>query len=357
MIYKYLYISYKDILLQQYMVPLIVFGTRPEYLKIKPLITYFSSKKLEHKIIHILQHSDILIEEPHLRLPILSESSDIPRLSILGTTILSKLPQYLNDIQMVIVQGDTATAFYSALCAFQQKIPVVHIEAGLRTYDLENPFPEEAYRSMISRIATYHMCPSENAVENIKRENITQNVHLVGNTILDQTLAYNYTVTLGNTVLITIHRRENWESLDTILRAIEILVKQCPTLKFIWILHMNPFLKISVLNYFKDRMISNIVLIDPINHSELIKYISSCYCVITDSGGIQEEASFLGKHCFVLRKCTERCDIPSEYISIINNPESLLDIFLSTSISILPPCNVYGNGTSSQKIYNILSSI
>jgi UDP-N-acetylglucosamine 2-epimerase len=333
-----------------------IFGTRPEYLKIKPIITYFSLMKVKFNIIHILQHSDFLIDELDVitNIHIASCDTAIPRLSILGSTILNELPKHFLNVDIVIVQGDTATAFYSALCAFQHKIPIVHIEAGLRTYDLENPFPEEAYRSMISRIATYHMCPSQTSLNNLNSEKIYKNVYNVGNTILDQILTYNYTPILGNTVLITLHRRENWNSLDVILNSVESLVKTSPTLSFIWVLHMNPELKNRVSEHFTNKNISNIQLLEPVGHAKLVEYIASCFCIISDSGGIQEEASFLGKHCFILRKCTERSDIPSEYITLVPEVNDLSRIFSLKSITILPPCNVYGNGTASKKIYEIL---
>jgi UDP-N-acetylglucosamine 2-epimerase (non-hydrolysing) len=333
---------------------LLIIGTRPEYLKCKPLYSKLIQFGFDCTFLHIRQHVDLILEEPHTILNIRDKSDN--RLSDIGSSILQNLPNFLKDTNLVIVQGDTATAFYSALCAFQCKIPVAHVEAGLRTFDLQNPFPEEAYRSLISRIATFHFCPDVLALENLQKEKISKNIYNVGNTILDQIVSYKFDVYLGSTVLITVHRRENWDSLGLILDSISKTCRNHPNLSFIWVYHMNPVLKTQVSEYFLQNPLSNLSCVDPLDHKTLISYLSSCYAVITDSGGIQEEASFLGKHCFVLRKITERLSIPDTYISIVQDPMLLPDLFYQKQVHLESPCLVYGNGTASQQITSILKN-
>jgi len=240
------------------------------------------------------------------------------------------------------------------LSAFHFQIPIFHVEAGLRTFDLANPFPEEGYRSMISRIATYHLCPDEAAKENLLREGVRKNLFVVGNTILDLVKSYDMTSKIGNLVLITVHRRENWNQLPDIVNQIHSLAIQRPDLHFLWIYHPNPTLQQSVRSRTTELGdLPNLEFQQPCSHKTLCQYIHDAYSIITDSGGIQEEASFLGKYCFVLRKVTERDSIPSQYITTLSTIESLQTTFLQKQIEMLPPCTVYGKGHASEAIIQI----
>jgi UDP-N-acetylglucosamine 2-epimerase (non-hydrolysing) len=339
----------------------ILFGTRPEYLKCKPLLDALQAANIEFRILHINQHKDLTIEEEYssnytkIHLP---QEIGVSRLNELASVIPKSLEDVIQSCNSILVQGDTATAFFGALCAFHLSKPIFHLEAGLRTYDLQNPFPEEAYRSMISKLSTYHLCPDIEAVKNLNRENIHTNIHIVGNTILDLLKSYTFTSRLTNRVLITIHRRENWDTLCDIAEAIRLLSTEYPELEFDWVLHPNPIIANKIKDYFSgERYTKNIHLYNPLSHKELSKKIYEAYCIFTDSGGIQEEASFAGKFIFVFRKVTERSSIPQTYIQLIEAPTDLFSVFPATKISLLEPCYVYGNGDASQKIVEIIRSV
>jgi len=338
----------------------IVFGTRPEYLKCKPLFNAFEKANLDYKIIQVKQHKDLEIEEKEKKQYVcidLESTQGLSRLNELASELPKSIESIIKDCTHILIQGDTATAFFGCLTAFHLHKKIIHLEAGLRTYDLENPFPEEAYRSMISRLATYHFCPDEQAKDNLLRENIQNNIFIVGNTILDLLKSYNFNPTLSNKILITIHRRENWDTLLEIASTISELALEYPHFQFEWILHPNPNIAKQIQDFFEKKNINNIILYKPLSHKELSQKIYEAYCIFTDSGGIQEEASFVGKVLFVFRKVTERNAIPTKYIHMIEEHKKLYSVFKNTTITLLEPCTVYGNGNSSNEIVNILRSI
>jgi len=364
----------------------IIFGTRPEYLKMKSLIKEFEKRKiLSYKVIYVTQHETIdetfdhPVEILHIctsKTPTLSADltgkvnsyhalekcegvkiSNIllnNRLSTIGSEILLKLPVLLNDCTDIIVQGDTATAFFSALTSFQLQINIIHLEAGLRTYDLTRPFPEEAYRQMISRLSTTHFTPHNDCSLLLNSERVSGYIENVGNTILDLINSYNLECKMDNIVLITFHRRENWNKIDKLLIGLKKLLEKTPHIKYKWYLHPNPELQTSV----KAQIggFNNIELKQPCGHLEFTTLISRSNFLITDSGGIQEEASFLGKHCVVLRASTERTHIPKEYITVLEDYSLLDEIYDFIPKQHLPICNVYGNGNTSEQILNIIIS-
>ena len=336
----------------------IIFGTRPEYLKCKPLFAAFQAANIDFQIIHIKQHKDLDIEEKvfsnYTSIEI-SEDLGISRLNELASTIPKHLEPVISLCKSVLVQGDTASAFFGSITAFHLTKPIFHLEAGLRTYDVANPFPEEAYRSMISRVTTYHLCPDEQAAENLRKENIHHNIFVVGNTILDLIKSYNFTPQLSNRVLITIHRRENWNILLDIAATIRRIATNTPTLFFDWVLHPNPEIAKRITDYFSDGLCpKNICLLEPLSHLHLSEKIYKAHCIFTDSGGIQEEGSFAGKHIFVIRKVTERNAIPPEYIQIVDDHAKLEMLFLSRTISLLEPCFSYGKGDTCEQIVRII---
>jgi UDP-N-acetylglucosamine 2-epimerase (non-hydrolysing) len=340
---------------------LIVFGTRPEYLKIKPILHVFQQHKVSFCLLQVLQHENLEVEEESadfFQKVVLPSDTSCQRLTNLAASISKAVEPLVRESSCLFVQGDTATAFFSALSAFHFQIPIYHIEAGLRTYDLQNPFPEEAYRSMISRIATYHLCPDEAAKQNLIKEGIAKNIYVVGNTILDLVNSYNMTSQIGNLVLITVHRRENWNQLPAIATSIHTLATQRPDLQFLWIYHPNPAVQESVSSTINTLgSLPNLQFEQPCSHKTLCQYIHDAYCIITDSGGIQEEASFLGKYCFVLRKVTERNAIPPDYIEMLESSDALLSRFQTKQIRLLPPCTVYGGGHASEKIFDIVNNL
>jgi len=332
----------------------IVFGTRPEYLKVKSIIDEFRERNIKYKVIFIQQHIKIdeKMEEYFEYLSIDSNCSD--RLCCIGEQILLKLPSYIHDCTHIIVQGDTASAYYSAITAFQLQKKVIHIEAGLRTYDLEKPFPEEAYRQMISRVASINFTPHDDSSKILMEEKVSGEIYNVGNTILDLINSYHLECSMSNEVLITFHRRENWNKIDILLSGLKKMVNKTPHIKYIWYLHPNPELQRKVKESIKDM--PSIELQSPCSHKEFTKQIARSNFLISDSGGIQEEASFLGKHCIVLRASTERSHIPKEYITILEDYSRLDEIYDIIPEEHLPQCNVYGYGNSSKMIINHLLS-
>jgi UDP-N-acetylglucosamine 2-epimerase (non-hydrolysing) len=324
--------SWKIVRIKKQTTTAVVYGTRPEFLKLKPLID-----RIKPVVIRINQHENFTEDEgyPHHVVHVNKKSH---RLSDIGSAVLEQLPQYIMHCTHVIAQGDTASCFYSLLCAYQMKKVCVHLEAGMRTYDNENPWPEESYRQMISRIASIHLCPSIHESHNLGAENTSGKIYIVGNTILDLVKSYDIPITRDKHVLVTLHRRENWDQYTSLIQRLDTLAQQHTDYDFIFLLHANPELKSIVREHGK-----NLKITEPLSHRELIKVLSSCTCVITDSGGIQEEANFLGKHIYVLRECTERKSIhPSRCVI---NP---------TNIDIDVPSYEqgfeYGDGNAVEKI-------
>jgi UDP-N-acetylglucosamine 2-epimerase (non-hydrolysing) len=331
----------------------LLFGTRPEYLKLLPLIRIFQREGFfPFQVIWVQQHTSIDVDPVicPVVLPIQTRSEN--RLEDIGAQILESLPSFLKKTTHLIVQGDTATVFYSSLVAFQQGIKVIHVEAGLRTYTLERPFPEEAYRQMVSRIASYHFSPHKDSEALLQKEHVEGKIYVVGNTILDLVKSYKLSVQKGNRVLITFHRRENWGSINDCIDQVNRLVEKYSHLQFVWFLHPNQALQTIV----RDKINPRVLLENPMSHRPFADQIANCFAILTDSGGIQEEASFLGKQCIVLRTTTERSHIGAPYIQTIQKFEDIETIFPSLLDTSLPSCSVYGNGTSSEEIYSILKS-
>lgn len=324
----------------------IIYGTRPEFLKLKILIDCLK-EKVDLTVVRINQH--VIIEDneyPDIVLPIDDYCSD--RISNIGSNILQKLPEIIKNSTHVLTQGDTATVFYSMLCAFQMKKKCIHLEGGMRTYDLDNPFPEEGYRQMVSRITDIHLCPSEKEKHNLMIEKTKGDFYIVGNTILDLVKNYNIDVTYEKNVIITLHRRENWENFkDTLLELIKLSRKNS-NYTFFFLSHPNPSLQ-KILHDLTD-LSENFIIYKPLPHKNLIELLSSCSIVITDSGGIQEEANFLGKYIYILRKITERNAISPSNMKCID----INDIInIDCSIRCVPGYE-YGDGNSVEKILKIL---
>lgn len=324
----------------------IFIGTRPEFIKCMPLI---NSSDI-YVPIFVQQHSDILdilVDREHHLISITEfgkERLNNIMMSIINSTIMN-IPW-----SAILVQGDTAVAFAAALSAFHKKIKIIHLEAGLRTYDLENPWPEEGYRQMIDSIATIALCPSVMSAHHLINEKFAGEIEIVGNTSIDAISNYHLESHIGNTVIITLHRRENWHQIQSFFEIIEELATNHPQLRFIIPIHPNPEIK-KLGTIFK-----HVHVIDPLPHAEMCKLLAECNCIISDSGGIQEEASFLGKRVFCCRKITERTELIDDYITYTPTPESLRTLF-SPQITRLPTSVVYGDGKAYLKINTYLKSI
>ena len=324
---------------------LISYGTRPEWLKVKPLVKLLKEKKFPLKVLFTGQHNSLMVEDFYfdLQLKITDEQN---RLDSIITSVLNK-ESIFAGVEKVLVQGDTASAYAVALAAFHRRKKIIHLEAGLRTYDKDNPYPEEFYRRSISCMADINLCVSEVGKSNITLERAPGRAYVVGNTILDNIAKKN--IRYGDKVLITMHRRENHGLIGDWFEAFESLANKNKDLNFILPIHPNP-------NVIRHAKILNMVkAVDPLGHEELLEHISECRLVITDSGGIQEESSFLGKKSIVCRKKTERVEGLGQFSFLCPNPTGLERIFydINGDYRIRLPCP-YGDGDASKKIYKIL---
>jgi len=302
-----------------------VIGTRPEAIKIAPLILEFRrSKRIKTNIILSGQHNemiqpvmDIFNLEEDVNFDVLGRCNSLEQTTAL---ILNELSNYFEKIKpdLVFVQGDTITAFAGALSAFYKKIPIAHVEAGLRTESISSPFPEEANRRMISQLTSLHFAPTKLASENLLKNGIKKDIFISGNTVVD---ALNLVSKKKNNfkikgidifnekfILTTVHRRENWgEPIKNISKAILNVVKKNEGIKVILPMHKNPLVRKPLIEILGNN--DNILLIDPLPYFEFILTLKNAFIVLTDSGGIQEEAHTLGKSILILRDCTERPEV------------------------------------------------
>ena len=260
--------------------------------------------------------------------------------------IFSQFNEILNEESpdLLIVQGDTSTVAISALIAFYGRIPVGHVEAGLRTYDLTSPFPEEGNRQIVSRLATYNWAPTELAASQLQKENV-YNVIITGNTIVDACTKYNYPISYDDKVLITLHRRENFGAkMKKIFTEIEILANEHPQLEFIFPMHPNP-------NVQKLKpILQNVKVIDTLEYSKMMKLLSIVKFIISDSGGIQEECAAFRKKVLVCRNTTERPEgIDAGFAKLVDT--NIIDNFYWANDSPnWSGKNPYGNGDASEII-------
>jgi UDP-N-acetylglucosamine 2-epimerase (non-hydrolysing) len=324
---------------------LICFGTRPEWLKIKPLLEVLKN----FKIFFTGQHEDLLVNELNqysdkiIRAQIHSNSNN--RLNNISSSIFNSFPE--DKFEAILVQGDTASAFACAISGFNSGIKVVYLESGLRSFDLKHPYPEEGYRQMISRISDINLCPTELSLKNLESENNVGVNYIVGNTVLDNIKNLKTKANYENIVLITLHRRENLPIINQWLEQIKKVAKSYPEKDFVIIEHPNKTLDIG-----KTK---NLIKIRPKNHNDFLNLLIKCKLIITDSGGLQEEGSFLNKKIIVCRKVTERPEgIDTGHIYLSKTPDDLFNLFKSliNNYSIDSECP-YGDGNSSHKILKI----
>ena len=294
---------------------LLCFGTRPEYIKVKSLKD--NIKDIPLKTLFTGQHTNLL-QDVAVDYTINIDTNNGNRLNDIWCSIM-KHNYIFDDITHVIVQGDTSSAVAMALSAFHNGKKIIHLEAGLRTGNIHDPYPEELNRQLISRMATIHLCPTILNKQNLLNENVSGDIYVVGNTGLDNISKSN--TYYGNTVLVTLHRRDNIDTIDKWFTSLSQIAKQYSDLKFIFPLHPNPDIR-------KYRyLLENIDVIEPVDHNSMVTLLKGCKFVISDSGGLQEEASYLGKKIIVCRNSTERpeilgitsvlCDLPDKLVNYV----------------------------------------
>jgi len=325
---------------------LISFGTRPEYIKIKPLLEAFQDK-IDYKLLLTGQHTDLLssIEEDIDKLEIIDGDN---RLDSIVSSVMNN-DSIFDGIDAVLVQGDTTSAFSIALAAFHRKIKIIHLEAGLRTSDLLNPYPEEFNRQAISRMSSINLCPTQVSYDNLISEKVQGSNYIVGNTVLDNIVHIEPTYT--NKVVITMHRRENHDLIPEWFRQLDEIAKNNKELEFILPIHPNP-------NVYKHKkLLRNVNVVKPMQYGDFVRLLSSCKFVITDSGGLQEESSFFRKKCIVCRKTTERIEGMGTFSFLCLGTNDLPDLVQWVNNDHIPDegeeCP-YGDGHSAEKICRVL---
>lgn len=326
---------------------LICYGTRPEYIKIKNFFNY--SGNVNFEFLFVKQHQNLVLGNYNYSLEIFEQSNRLD--SIFSSVMSNQISDVLdNGFDYVLVQGDTATAVSIALSCYHRKIKVIHLESGLRTYDKDNPYPEEIYRQIISKIADIHLCPTDNNLNNLLSEKVDGKKFVVGNTVLDN--LNGVLTSYENKVLVTLHRRENHEMIQEWFEIIDELANENTEFEFLLPIHPNP----NVKKY--STTLKNVKVVDPLPHNELVDYLSKCKLCITDSGGLQEEGSFLNKKVIVCRKVTERTESIGTHSFMCEKPSDLKKLFykLKNDYIILSECP-YGDGKSTQKIIKILENL
>ena len=325
---------------------LVSFGTRPEYIKIKPILRALRGRT-SYKVLFTGQHPDLVsnIQEDVIALDIGNGDN---RLDSIVASVMDQ-GHVFEGIDSVMVQGDTTSAFAIALAAFHRNIKVIHLEAGLRTYDLNHPYPEEFNRQAISRIADINLCPTEISYANLLDEKVSGKAFVVGNTVLDNLVGVD--VSYSNNIIVTMHRRENHYWIDQWFGVIDNIAAKNPDLNFILPLHPNP-------NVAKHRgILKHVSVIEPVPYGEFMKMLAECKFAITDSGGLQEEMAFFNKMCIVCRKETERKMGLGVFSHLCHEPVDLHELFQAVNRdyrSVEGLACPYGDGNSSERIVQIL---
>lgn len=364
---------------------LFVFGTRPEAIKLAPLIKAFAGHPgYSIKVCVTGQHREMLDQvlsffqiKPDYDLQLMKANQSLFQVIANG---LLQMEDILNETQpeLIFVQGDTTTVLLGALAAALKKIKVVHIEAGLRSHNKLSPFPEEINRVITSDLSSYHFVPTPAAQVNLQKEGIFENVFVVGNTVIDA-LHLGLSIVEKDRekyesffkgidfskkiILVTCHRRESFGApFIEICQALQEIAARFPNVELVYPVHLNPNIHVIAHQYLNNT--KNIKLIPPLEYPHLIWLMNKSYLVLTDSGGIQEEAPSLGKPVLVLREVTERQEgIEAGTAKLVGTDKELIVSEVSRLLQeqdyykqMANATNPYGNGTSSVDILNILSA-
>ena len=372
---------------------LVVFGTRPEAIKMAPLVKALELEELlELKVCVTAQHREMLDQvldifeiEPDYDLNLMKAGQDLYDIT---ANVLLGMKDVLSDFQpdIVLVHGDTTTTSATSMAAFYQKIKVGHVEAGLRTGDIYSPWPEEANRLITGVLTTYHFAPTSNSKDNLLRENKkSANIIVTGNTVIDalflaldkiensQDLKEKIIKTINSQykmndskklILVTGHRRENFgQGFINICKALKTLALNNQEIDIVYPVHLNPNVQKPVKEILSD--VPNIYLIDPLQYEQFIYLMSQSYFIITDSGGVQEEAPSLGKPVLVMRDTTERPEaleagtvklVGTDIQVIIDEAQKLLDNDVAYE-KMSKAHNPYGDGKACQRIVNFIKGV
>ncbi|GAA1946195.1 UDP-N-acetylglucosamine 2-epimerase (non-hydrolyzing) [Brevibacterium antiquum] len=364
---------------------MVIYGTRPEAIKVAPVIKALEDDPtLTPVVVVTAQHREMLDQvnevfeiEPDVDLNLMAHGQT---LNGIAGSVISRIDAVLEEHtpDAVLVQGDTTTVMGAAIAAFNREIPVVHLEAGLRSGDINSPFPEEANRKIVSQIARVHLAPTTVSRANLLADGVPdENIHVIGNTVID---ALHWAVDRPTEImvpelkdladddrrvlLVTTHRRENLgDNMENIGRAMRQLAISYPDLLIVWPAHKNPRVRASIVPQIED--LGNVISIEPVEYGEFSHLIAASDIVLTDSGGIQEEAPSLGKPVLVLRENTERPEavdagtvklIGTETDRIVSEVSRLLDDKKAYR-DMATAVNPYGDGHSAARSIAIISEL
>jgi len=361
---------------------LVIFGTRPECIKLAPVIEELKRNEVDYKVCVTAQHREMLdpfIEFFDIRvdydLNIIKPNQDLYHVT---TETLTKLRDILRKEQpkLVIVQGDTTTAFASALASFYEKIPIAHVEAGLRTHQKYSPFPEEINRKYIDHISDFLFAPTQHSKENLLNEGITnEKIYVTGNTVVDALHMILNSDKFKNTtvpfkpsdgkrlILVTAHRRENFgKGIENICHALKKVAETYEDIEIVYPVHLNPNVQEPVKRILGE--VERIHLIEPVGYLELLKLMQISDFILTDSGGIQEEAPTFKKPVLVLREFTERPEgieigiaklVGTDINKILSEVGKIIkDGQMSNAIKTAK--NPYGDGNAAKRIVNVIKN-
>ena len=358
----------------------ITLGTRPEAIKLAPVIHLFrNNPKFQTSVVLTGQHREMVEQVMQLfeikadyDLNIMQPKQTLTQITCNSLIGLEKLYKEIQP-NIVLVQGDTTTAFAATLAAFYQQILIGHVEAGLRTDNLFNPFPEEANRRLVSQIAQLHFAPTIASVDNLQASGIKTGIHHTGNTVIDALLYVsgrspkcpiaNLDWAAHRVILATVHRRENWgQPLEQIMQAWLQILADFPDVALVLPMHLNPVVREPLMAKLGDH--PRIFLVEPLDYEKLVGAMQRCYLIMSDSGGLQEEAPSLGKPVLVLRTTTERPEAIAAGTSKLvgTNTDDIVTAateLLSDRAAYEKMANVanpFGDGKSSQRILDIVHS-
>ena len=361
-----------------------VYGTRPEAIKVAPVIKALEGDdRFESVVVSTGQHREMLEQvnrrfaiEPDHDMGLMKPGQS---LNELVSRAIQGLDPIIEEEQpdVIISQGDTSTAMVAALAGFHRGVKIVHLEAGLRTGNIFSPFPEEANRKIIGQLASLHLAPTEQSKENLRRENFrSKDIVVTGNTVIDALLtAKEWDVTFDDerlqalqdsnqkVVLITTHRRENLDAMAEIGGAVQDLAKTYPDIVFALPLHLNPKVRDAVLP--EVESLPNVIITDPLPYDQFTALLNRAYLVLTDSGGVQEEAPSLGKPVLVMRENTERPEavvagtvklVGTDRDRIVAEAKNLLDQDAAYE-AMANAVNPYGDGLAAERSVAAISEL
>ncbi len=360
-----------------------VFGTRPEAVKLAPVVHALKNSAALTPVVAITaQHREMLDQmmkwfdvKADYDLDLMKHGQSLAELT---SRVLTGMDELLKKDRpdLLLVQGDTVTVMAAALAAFYHKVPVGHVEAGLRTNDRYNPFPEEMSRRQTGRIATLHFAPTPLAVQNLANEGITENVFMTGNTVIDALLDTANRLTEDTidpslfgaadfekykVLLVTAHRRENWgQGMDEIALALRQIAEEFPDVQILYPIHRNPVVRQSIEPVFAGQ--ERLVLVEPLDYVPFVSAMRRCHFILTDSGGVQEEAPALGKPVLVMRTNTERPEAvnagAARLVGVNQNTiyEGARELMTSKSLyqSMSQAINPFGDGHAATKIVEVI---